>query len=123
MQNSTPKVKTVTSQDKYLLITELESRENAHQVTLSCVREEVEELRKTRRYDAELREEASQDAVSHEGEKILDTELLESQSTVNQLAHQIRELHEVTNSLSDSQDFKDLETASSPRSTHAPGKP
>ena len=61
--------------------------------------------------------------LSRTKEKNLDSELRESQSTVNQLADQIQELHEVINSLSESQDFKDLETASSSGSTHAPGKP
>ena len=61
--------------------------------------------------------------LSRTKEKNLDSELRESQSTVNRLAHQIRELHEMINSLSESQDFKDLETASSSGSTHAPGKP
>ena len=50
----------------------------------------MEEFRETRRSEANLCEEASQDAVSHGGEKILDTGLLESQSTVNQLAHHIK---------------------------------
>ena len=53
--------------------------------------------KKNRRSEAKLCEEAYQDAVSPEGEKILDTELRESQSTVNQLAQQIQELQEVIN--------------------------
>ena len=42
---------------------------------------------------------------------------------MNQLTHQMKELLEVINSLSGSQDFKDLETASGSGSVHAPGKP
>ena len=78
---------------------------------------------KTRRSGAKLCEEAYQDAVSHEGEKILDTELRESPSTLNRLAHQVQELQEGINSLIESQDFNDLETSSCSGSTHAPGKP
>ena len=61
-------------QEQYLLLTELQSRERAHQETSNCARDEVEEFRKTRRSEAKLCEEAYQDVVSHEGEKILDTE-------------------------------------------------
>ena len=53
---------------------------------------------------------------------MLNTEVRESGPTVNQLTQQVRELQEVKHSLSGSQDFKDLETASSSGSTHAPGK-
>ena len=70
MLNSTAKVMTVKSQGKqYLLEAELQSRERVHRDALSCMRDEVEELRKTRRSDAELREEAYQDDISQEGEK------------------------------------------------------
>ena len=46
-----------------------------------------------------------------------------SQSTVNKLTQPIRELQKVLNSLSESQDCKDLETASSSGLTRAPGIP
>ena len=76
-QKSRPwKVGTSTSQDceksrqeQLLLLTELRSRERAHQETLSYMSDEVEVLRKTRRSEAKLLEEAYQDAVSHEGRK------------------------------------------------------
>ena len=55
--------------------------------------------------------------------KNLETELPEGQSTVNQFTHQMMELQEVINSFSESQDFKDLETASSSGSADAPAKP
>ena len=87
------------------------------------LRDEVGELRKTRRSEANLREEAYLDVVSQEGQNILDTELLERQSTLNKLTKQMRELQEGIISLSESQDFKDLETVSSSGSTHAPSKP
>ena len=51
---------------------------------------------------------------------ILDTELRESQSTLDQLTHQMRELQKVAHFLRESQDSKDLETASSSGSAHAP---
>ena len=50
-------------------------------------------------------------------------DLRESQSTVNQLTVQIQGLQEHINSLSDARDFKDLETASSSVSFHAPSQP
>ena len=77
----------------------------SHQETLSQTNKEVEELRKVRCSAADLREAAF---------------LQERQSTVTQLTHQPQE---VVNSLSESQDFKDLETASSSGSPNAPGKP
>ena len=70
-----------------------------------------------------MREEASQDEISQDGDKHLGTELRESESTVNQLTNQMKELQEVVNSLSESEAFKDLETSSSSGSVHAPGKP
>ena len=87
------------------------------------MRDEVEELRKTRRSEAELREEAYQDAISQEGGHILDHELRDSQSTVEKLTLELQEPQEVIISLSESQDIKGLETASSSGSVHAPGKP
>ena len=99
----------------------LQSRERAHQAT-QCMRDEVEELRKTRRSESELREEAYQDAISQDVGNNLETDLWEIQSTVNKLTRQIKELQEVINSLSESQDFKDLETASCSGSAHGPGK-
>ena len=77
----------------------------SHQETLIQTNKEVEELRKVRCSAADLREEAF---------------LQKRQSTVNQLTHQ---LQEVVNSLSESQDFKDFETACSSGSANAPGKP
>ena len=50
----------------------------------------MEGLRRTRRSEAEWREEAYQDAIQQEGENILDTELRESLSTVDKLAQQVR---------------------------------
>ena len=50
-------------------LTELRSRQRAHRETLSYLRDDVKKLRKTRRSEAELREEAYQDAVSQEGGK------------------------------------------------------
>ena len=49
------------------------------------MRNEVEELRKNRRSDAELREEAYQDAILQEGEHTLDRELRHSLSIVDKL--------------------------------------
>ena len=54
------------------------------------MRDEVEELRKTRRSEAELREEAYQDAISQEGGHILDHELRDSQSTVEKLTLELQ---------------------------------
>ena len=48
-----------------------------------------------------------------------ENELRKSQSTVNQLT--VQELQEHINSLSDTRDFKDLETASSSEPLYAPG--
>ena len=87
------------------------------------MRDEVEELRRTRRSEAGLREEAYQDAISREGENIQDHELRESKSTVEKLTQEIRELQEVPKSYSESQDIKDLKTASSSGSAHAPRMP
>ena len=81
--------------EQYLLFAELQSLERAHGETLAHMREEVEVLRKTRRSEAELREEANQDTLWHEGANIWNTEPRESQSTVNKLTPQIRELQEV----------------------------
>ena len=50
------------------------------------------ELRKTRRSEAELREEAYQDTISQDGENNLETGMRETQSTVNQRTHQMKEL-------------------------------
>ena len=50
-------------------------------------------------------------------------ELQESQSTVNQLTVQIQELQDKVNSLSDSKDFHDPETASSSGLFHVPSHP
>ena len=72
-----------SKQEQYLLGAVLQSRERAHQGALSNMRDEVEEFRKTRRSEAELREQAHQDAISPEGESGLDNEVRESQSTVN----------------------------------------
>ena len=77
----------------------------SHQETLIQTNKEVEELRKVRCCATDLREAAF---------------LQERQSTVTQLTHQPQE---VVNSLSESQDFKDLETASSSGSANAPDKP
>ena len=52
---------------------ELQSLERAHGETLAHMREEVEVLRKTRRSEAELREEAHQDTLWHEGANIWNT--------------------------------------------------
>ena len=54
---------------------------------------------------------------------ILDHELRDSQSTFEKLSLEMPEVQEVINSLGESQDFKDLETASGSGSAHAPGKP
>ena len=89
-------------QEQYLLITELRSRERAHQETLCYMRDDVQVLRETRLSVAEFREKACQDAISHEGENILDTEFWGSHSTVDDLTQQQRELQEVTNSLNGS---------------------
>ena len=69
-------------QEQYLLRAELTSRERSHRDVLSYARDVVAKLRKTKRSEAELREEACQDAISQEGENILDHELRERQSTV-----------------------------------------
>ena len=74
--------------------------------------EEVEELRNARFSEERLREEAYVDAISEDDGNNLETRLRESQSTVNQLTRQIEELQVVVVSLKESQDFKDLETAS-----------
>ena len=63
------------------------------------------------------------DVVSQDGEHNLENELRESHSTVNQCTHQIKELQQVANSLSESQVIKDFETVSSSGSAHAPGTP
>ena len=102
---------------------ERRNQERAHQETLMHMEREVEELRKFRCSEAEVCEEACVDAVSEDGESNLETESRESQCTVNQLTHQMLELHEVINSLSDSQYFKDFETASNSGRAHAPGNP
>ena len=47
----------------------------------------------------------------------------ESQSTVNQLMVQIQELQDKVNSLNDSRDFFDLQTASSSGLSRVPGQP
>ena len=81
----------------------------------------VEELRKVRCSEAEVREEPYMDAVSQDREKNLEIELRERPSTVNQLTHQMKELQEVlVVSLKIS---KDLETASCLGSVRAPAKP
>ena len=61
------------------------------------MRDEAEELRKTRRSGAESREAAYQDAIPHEGEHVLDNELRERQATVNKLTQEMRELQQVMN--------------------------
>ena len=53
---------------------------------------------------------------------MLDHELREIKSTVEKLTQEILELQEVLNSYSESQDVKDLETASSSGSAQALGK-
>ena len=73
-------------------LTELRSRERAHRETLSYQRDEMGELRKTRRSEVELREEAYQDTISQEGGNILDSELWESHSALNKLTKRMREL-------------------------------
>ena len=89
-------------QKQYLLITELRNRERAHRETLVHMIKEAKELRKVCCSDAELREEAYQDAVSQDGGKTLETELRESQSTVNLLTQHMKQLQGVINSLSES---------------------
>ena len=53
------------------------------------MRDEVEELRKTRGSESELREEAYQDAISQDVGNNLETDLWEIQSTVIKLTRQI----------------------------------
>ena len=51
-------------QEQYLLRAELQSRERAPRDALNCMRDEVEELRRTRRFETEPREETYLDAIS-----------------------------------------------------------
>ena len=86
-------------QEQFQLCPELRSREGAHQESRINTLQEVKELRTVRCSNAELRAEAFADALSQHEEVNLETELRESQSTVNQLAVQIGELQEMENSL------------------------
>ena len=63
------------------------------------------------------------DAISQDDGNNLETELPVSHSNVEHLTHQIKELQDVVYSLSESQDFTVLQTASASGSAHAPGKP
>ena len=103
------------------LLAEVRDREQAHQETLTRMCPEVEELKKIRCSEAELREEAFMDAISQDDGNKLETESREIQSTVHELTHQTNEPQEEANLLSESQDFKYLETASCSGSAHAPG--
>ena len=105
------------------LLAELRDREQAHQETFIRMSEEVEEFRKAFCSETQLRDEAYMDAMSQDDGNSLEIELRRSQSTVNQLTNQIEELQEMAHSLSDSQQLKDLDTASSSGFAHAPGKP
>ena len=96
--------------EQYLLTAELRSRARAHQETLSCMRDEVEEVRKTRRSEAALREEGCQDALSRARERTFWT--LTCGRYVNKFSQRVRGLQEIVYALSESQVFKDLETAS-----------
>ena len=100
----------MSRQEQYLLTAELRSRARAHQETFSYMRGEVEELRKTRRSEAALREEGCQDALSRARERTFWT--LTCGRYVDKLTQQVRGLQEVVYTLSESQVFKDLETAS-----------
>ena len=62
------------------------------------------------------------DASSQHEEDHLEIKLQESSSTVIQLTHRIKKLQDLVNSLKESQDFRDLKTASCTGSTHASGK-
>ena len=94
--------------EKLQLVEELQGLIHFHR------HKKVEEYRNVRCSEAELRAEGFQDAISQVDESNLETELRESESTVNQLTHQIKALQEVIHSLSESQDFKDLETQGQP---------
>ena len=48
-----------------------QSSERGHRDALNNMRDEVEDMRRTRRSEADLHEEAYQDAISQEGEHIL----------------------------------------------------
>ena len=85
--------------------------------------EEMVEFRKAFCSEAQLRKEAYVDAMSLDDGNHLEIELRRSQSTVNELTNQIEELQEMVHSLSDSQQLKDLDTASSSAFSRAPGKP
>ena len=104
------------------LLAELRDPGCAHEETLVRLSEEMEELRNVRYSNEKLLEEAYMDANSQFDMNNLEMKLQESQSTVNQLTHQIKELEEVVNSLMESQDLTDLETARSSGSIHAPSK-
>ena len=94
----------------------------AHQETIVRLSEEMEESRKVRYPNEKLREEADMDANSQFDMNNMEMKLQESQSTVNQLTHHLKELQEEVNSLKESQDFTDLQTATSSGSIHAPSK-
>ena len=93
-----------SKQEQYLLRAEHQSRERTHRDALNYMRDELEELRRTRHSWADLREEAYQDAISQEGKNILDQWIAgesiwtmkcgRSQSTVAKLTQEMRELQE-----------------------------
>ena len=104
------------------LLAEQRDGEHVQQETLIRLSEEVEELRDVRFSEAKLCEEAYVEANSQHQEDNLEIKLQESWSTANKLTHQIKELQNQVNSLKGCQDFRDLETASSSGSTHAPDR-
>ena len=80
---------------QFQFVAELRNQERVHQETFLHVNKEGEELRNIRRHEAELRREAIMDAILQDGGNNLDTALRESQSTVNQLTHQMNELRSI----------------------------
>ena len=91
---------------------EKENQERILQETRIGTLQETEESKKICGTGAERTQRLRMDELSQD-----------SQSTVNQLTVQIQELQDKVNSLNDSSDFHDLETANTSGFSHIPSRP